>query len=90
MQTLLLFPVGFYVLVIPILFLRWVSFFREDENLSGEEKKMSWLVIAIATLLWPVVLPFAYLELLCKLKRSTKTARLYQRMLEISNSQQAA
>jgi hypothetical protein len=90
MQTLLLFPVGFYVLVIPILFSRWVSFFREDESLSGEEKKMSWLVIAIATLLWPVVLPFAYLELLGKLKRSTKTARLYQRMLETSNSQQAA
>lgn len=90
MQTLFLLPVGFYLLVMPILFSAWITFFRRDEEMSDEERKTSWFVIAIATMLWPIVLPFAYLELLGKLKRSTKTARLYQRMLETTNSQQAA
>ncbi|NDJ17044.1 hypothetical protein [Myxacorys almedinensis] len=74
----------------PILFSSWLTFFRRDEELSCEEKKLSWLVIAIATMLWPVVLPFAYLELMGKLKHSTKAARLHQRMLETNKSQQTA
>lgn len=90
MQTLFLLPVSFYILVMPILFSTWMTFFRRDGEMSREERKTSWWVIAIATMLWPVVLPFAYLELLGKLKRSTKTARLYQHMLETTNSQQAA
>ncbi len=89
MQVFLWFPVAFYVLVMPILFISWVSFFRQDHDLSADDKHLSILVITIATILWPVVLPFAYLELLEKFKRSNRTARLYQRMMETSNSQAA-
>jgi hypothetical protein len=47
------------------------------------------MVLAIATSLWPIVLPFAYLELLDKFKRSARTSRLYKSMLDnnVTNSQ---
>lgn len=82
MQVWLLLFGLFYLAVMPILFLSWLEFFRYDFNhLTGEEKQISVLVIAIATLFWIVVLPFAYLELLDKFKRSTRAAHLYQKLL---------
>jgi hypothetical protein len=87
MQLFLWFPTAFYVLVMPILFISWVSFFRQDHEMSAEDRHISFFVIAIATLLWPIVIPFAYLELLEKFKRSNRNVRLYQRMIEISSSQ---
>jgi hypothetical protein len=89
MQALLLFPVIFYIAMMPILFTGWMGFFKQDVDLSKEEKQISLMVLAIATLLWPIVLPFAYLELLDKFKRSARTSRLYKSMLDnnVTNSQ---
>jgi hypothetical protein len=82
MQVLLLVSGLFYVAVIPVLFISWLEFFRHDQdNLTKKEQQMSGLVIAIASLFWVIVLPFAYLELLDKFKRSSRAARLYQKML---------
>jgi hypothetical protein len=89
MQLLLFFPLAFYFLLMPILLISWFNFFRQDDEMSRREKRLSIVVIAIATVLWPIVLPFAYLELLGKFKKSAKTAKLYKRMLEstTANSQ---
>lgn len=84
MQVLLIFPVAFYALVVPLVFIAWLNFFRHnDQPLSRREKQMSLIVISIAALLWPVVLPFAYLDVLDKLKRTSNAARLYQKLLKM-------
>ncbi len=83
MQVLFIFPIAFYGLVVPIMFVAWLNFFQHDDQpLSRGEKQMSLVVITIAALLWPLVLPFAYLDVLDQLKRTSKAARLYQKMLE--------
>ncbi|KAM3093262.1 hypothetical protein ACKFKG_19840 [Phormidesmis sp. 146-35] len=93
MQTLLFFLGVFYLGMMPILFIGWLGFFRQDADMSKEEKQVSLIVLTIATLLWPIVLPFAYLELLGKFKRATRTNRLYKNLLEtnvetnVTNSQ---
>jgi hypothetical protein len=88
MQVLSLVSGLFYVAVMPILFISWLEFFRHDQdNLTASEQHMSVLVIAIASLFWVIVLPFAYLELLDKFKRSSRAARLYQTMLEVPKAQ---
>ncbi|MCU0550249.1 MAG: hypothetical protein MUC48_12940 [Leptolyngbya sp. Prado105] len=83
MQVLLLVSGLFYIAVMPVLFVSWLEFFRHDhDELTRREQHMSVCVIAIASLLWIIILPFAYLELLDKFKRSSRAARLYQKMLE--------
>lgn len=87
MQVLFVILGLFYLAIIPILFVSWLEFFRQDEdNLTHEEQKMSRFMIAIASFFWIVALPFAYIELLDKFKRASRAARLYQKMLETSNS----
>lgn len=82
MQVLLVVSGLFYVAVMPVLFISWLEFFRHDQDdLTKKEQRISGLVIAIACLFWVIVLPFAYLELLDKFKRSSRAARLYQKML---------
>lgn len=83
MQVLLLVSGLFYVAVMPVLFMSWLEFFRHDQDeLTQKEQHLSRIVIAIAALFWIIVLPFAYLELLDRFKRSSRAARLYQKMLE--------
>ncbi|BAU14608.1 hypothetical protein LEP3755_51570 [Leptolyngbya sp. NIES-3755] len=88
MQVLLLILGLFYLAVIPILFISWLEFFRHDEdNLTQEDQKISRLMIAVASVFWILALPFAYVELLDRFKRSSRAARLYQKMLETPKSQ---
>ena len=88
MQVLLLISGLFYVAVMPILFISWLEFFHHDrDNLTHQEQQISMLIIAIATLLWAVVLPFAYLELLDRFKRSSRTARLYKAMMHSTRAE---
>ena len=51
MQPLLLFFVAFYILLMPILFVNWLRFFRGDLDLTKSEKRLSRLAIAIAAVL---------------------------------------
>lgn len=88
MQLLLLLPISFYCLLMPILFLTWLGLFQEDTELTKREKQLSMGVIAIATLLWPIVIPFAYLELLGKFQKSARTNLLYKKMLEATTNSQ--
>jgi Zn-dependent protease with chaperone function len=89
MQTLSFLLGVFYLVMMPILVASWLGFFRQDSNMSKEEKQVSLMVLTIATLLWPIVLPFAYLELLSKFKRASETNRLYKNLLKanVTNSQ---
>jgi hypothetical protein len=46
----------------------WLKFLKRDTRLSLEDRWLSLVILGIATLLWPIVVPLAYLELLLKPK----------------------
>ena len=46
-------------------FTEWLDFFLEDEDMkSGEQRFFYGIILIIASILWPIVVPLAYLELL--------------------------
>ncbi len=46
-------------------FTEWLEFFLEDEEMkSGEQRFFHGVLLIIASILWPIVVPLAYLELL--------------------------
>lgn len=54
----------FYLVMLPLLFTRWLDFLQREENLSPEAQFHSVIFLAIAALFWPLVVPISYLELL--------------------------
>jgi len=62
---MLLVTLVFAYLIISLHFLRnWLKFFRREPRLSPEDKFLSLVILVIATILWPFVVPISYLELL--------------------------
>lgn len=66
MNLLIIIFVFFYLLMAQRLFTIWHKFFQRDTNMSASEKHLSWVVLIIGTVLWPIVVPNAYLALLAK------------------------
>ncbi|NEO37170.1 MAG: hypothetical protein F6J90_12925 [Moorea sp. SIOASIH] len=64
---------GFYVSGALYFFSIWFQAFQKDTNLSPEQIRISWIVLTIATLFWPIVAPIANLE-----KSSRKKASLVE------------
>lgn len=54
----------FYLLMALRLFTVWLAAFKRDTSVSPRQLPGAWLIIVVITILWPFVLPFAYLELL--------------------------
>lgn len=71
MATLLLGSFGLvYLVSAPCFFTSWLQFFkREAGNLSEEEKQLSLATLVMASVLWPLVVPVAYVEQLSKAKQ---------------------
>jgi flagellar biosynthesis protein FlhB len=53
-----------YLLIAHRLFNIWLKFFQQDTSISTEDRSLSWVVLSIGTILWPVIVPIAYLRLL--------------------------
>lgn len=66
MKVVIIIVLSFYFLIAQRLFKVWLKFFHRDSSMSPGEKKLSWVVLIVGTLLWPIVLPNAYLSLLEK------------------------
>lgn len=66
MKVLIIISLFFYFLIAQRLFKIWFKFFHRDSGMSPGEKQLSWVVLIVGTLLWPIVLPNAYLALLEK------------------------
>jgi hypothetical protein len=66
MKVLIIIAVLFYFIIAQRLFKVWLKFFYRDSSMSPGEKQLSWVVLIVGTLLWPIVLPNAYLSLLEK------------------------
>ncbi|NJN48580.1 MAG: hypothetical protein HC805_00635 [Alkalinema sp. RL_2_19] len=69
MQLLTLSLLALYMVVMPLLFSSWYSLYLNEPGMNASQRQTSRIVIMLATLLWPVVLPMSYLELLNKVKR---------------------
>lgn len=75
----------FYILLAGLFFVRWLDFFLEDEQMSPQMRLVSTFVLVLATILWPITVPFAYLELL---KFHKKNKQLINLLLDLSDSKQ--
>lgn len=60
----LIFIAFFYILISVLLFNEWVKILNRD-TMSGH-KQPYYLMLVVLTILWPVVVPISYLELLSK------------------------
>jgi len=54
-----------YSQMLPFWFCIWLSFFLKYPP-KPEERKLSIIILIAASILWPITVPFAYLELLSK------------------------
>lgn len=64
MKLLLVFFVFFYLVMTQHLFKLWLKFLQRDTRMSPEENSLSWVILVIGTLFWPIVVPINYLTLL--------------------------
>jgi uncharacterized membrane protein (DUF106 family) len=60
----------FYLIMSPYFFRAWLRIINQTFTFTSKEKYLYLLFILIATIFWPVVIPFAYLELVSKPKMS--------------------
>lgn len=58
---------AYYLLMALRLFYVWRNFLQRDTSLSSRPKQLYFRLVGI-TILWPLIVPFAYLELLHKTK----------------------
>lgn len=51
-----------YLLITSYFFINWLEFFNQTPSSSVEDRFLSVVVLVIATILWPFVIPISYLE----------------------------
>ena len=62
---LLITVITFYLLIARSFFNTWLAVFNQDPILSPEERFLVAILI-VSTVLWPIIVPIAYLELISK------------------------
>ncbi len=73
----------FYILLACFFFGEWLGFFVDDKEMTSRMRWISGVILAVATIFWPIVVPFAYLELLKFHKKNKEVINL---LLELSNA----
>ncbi len=53
-----------YLLMIVCFFRKWLFFLQSDEHSKLEQPIFNGFFLILASILWPLIVPFAYLELL--------------------------
>lgn len=64
MKPLVVALVVIYLLMARCFLNTWLQFFKKDRSFYSNESLSFRVILFIATFLWPVVVPIAYLELL--------------------------
>lgn len=54
----------FYLVMACCFFIQWLGFFIDDKEMNSAQRHFSIVILVIATILWPLIVPLAYLELL--------------------------
>lgn len=76
----------FYLVIAYLLFQKWLFLFLQDEEMSSNQRAYSGVILLIATIFWPIVVPFAYLELLNFQLKYRKEIHLLKNQVNTSNS----
>lgn len=77
LQILLLCATTIYLVIACCLFALWLDLIQQDHGyMSLSQQIFSKIFLISATILWPLVVPFAYLELLLKSKNNRKVIGL--------------
>lgn len=66
LKVILFFTIVYYLLIARSFFTTWLVVFNQHPQLTSEEQFLATVILFLATVLWPVVLPLAYLELISK------------------------
>nr|WP_276749671.1 hypothetical protein [Chlorogloeopsis fritschii] len=53
-----------YLIMSYCFFTSWLELFLQDKEMNPVERSFSIVILVVATILWPIIVPFAYLELL--------------------------
>ena len=56
--------VVFYLIMAFCFFMQWLGFFIDDKDMDSGQRYFSIVILIVGTILWPLIVPFAYLELL--------------------------
>ena len=72
LQLTLISAVTIYLVIACCLFALWLDLIQQGGYLPLSQQIFSRLFLIFATLLWPLVVPFAYIELLLKSKTNRK------------------
>lgn len=60
-----------YLLIAACLFRLWFNHYKQELNLSNEDKILCLVTLVLGAVFWPIVLPIAYSKLLNKAKYRT-------------------
>lgn len=63
-MIILLILVLLYLAILKRIFKMWLKFFQQDSDISQAEKRLSWFILIIGAVFWPLVVPVSYLALL--------------------------
>ncbi len=72
-----------YLVMTFCFFMTWLDFFLQDEEMNSAQRYYSGVLLVGASILWPIVVPFAYLELL---KFHKKHKKVIDILINQSNS----
>ncbi|NJR17735.1 MAG: hypothetical protein HC785_19780 [Calothrix sp. CSU_2_0] len=73
----------FYILLAGLFFREWLFFFISDRGMSLQTRWISSVILVIATIVWPLIVPLAYLELL---KFHKKNKAIIDLLLSLPNA----
>ncbi|MCX7596334.1 MAG: hypothetical protein N2235_21765 [Fischerella sp.] len=72
-----------YLVMTYYFFSAWLDFFLQDKEMNSAQRSFSGVILVLASILWPIVVPFAYLELL---KFHKKHKKIIDILTDKSNS----
>jgi len=81
LQMILFFLAFTYVAIAACLFKQWLIMFQQEHG-TRLQQRLSIALLVIAIILWPIVVPFAYLELLSKSKKDKEITKLMLEQLK--------
>ena len=85
MTLLVVVLVSVYLLFAWYFFKIWLRFFERDTEMTLEERRLSWVVLLIGTLVWPLVVPISYLTLLEKKLKNQEASSGSDKVVDISD-----
>ena len=78
MQTLLTnLAIVFYLIMACCFFVRWLDFFIDDKEMNSAQRCFSMVILILATILWPFIVPLASEDVAHRLYGLTVVASLY-------------